>query len=296
MADDKMPFTDHLSELRKRIIISIVVLAVFFGVVFYYSEFLYNFIILPLKSKLILKSTFPFLKLESMKIKATSLIVTAPAEAFWMHIKISIVGAFVLSFPVILLQIWQFIAPGLFPNEKRYMGPFIITASLLFIIGAAFCFFVVLPFALGFLLEYKMDRTQDLQTFISIGEYIDFSLKFILAFGFVFELPNVILFLTKMGIVNPRTLSKNRKYAILISFVLAAILTPTPDAFNQLLMAGPIIILYEVGIIVSRFFAKPKEVGDSVKDSDLLLALFSFPLLRRILLAFKRVRSVLSSC
>ena len=115
------------------------------------QEFLYNLIILPMKSEIIFQNSFPFLNYAPMEIKATSLIVTGPAEVFWMHIKISIVGAIVLSLPVILYQVWKFVAPGLFPNEKRHLGPFIVTSSLFFIIGAAFCFFVVLPFALGFL-------------------------------------------------------------------------------------------------------------------------------------------------
>ena len=291
MTDDKIPFLNHLAELRERIIISVVVLAIFFGILFYYSEFLYDFITLPMKSKIIFQNSFPFLKLSPMKMKATSLIVTAPAEVFWTHTKISIVGAFVLSLPVLFYQAWKFIAPGLFPDEKRYVGPFIVVFSLFFIIGAAFCFFVVLPFALGFLLDYKMDKTQDLQTLISIGEYINFSLKFILAFGLVFELPIVILLLTKMGIVTPRMLSKNRKYAVLISFILSAILTPTPDVFNQLLMAIPVMILYEIGILASRLVTNPKGTENTVKGSDLVITLICIPLLRHILLGFKRALS-----
>jgi sec-independent protein translocase protein TatC len=241
-----------------------------------------------MKSKLVLQGSFPFLNFIPMEIKDASFIVTAPGERFWMHIKISVVGAIVLSLPVLLYQAWKFIAPGLFPNEKRYLGPFIVASSIFFIIGAAFCFIVVLPFALGFLLEYKMDKTQDLHTLISIGEYINFSLKFVLAFGAVFELPVVILLLTKMGVVTPVMLSKNRKYAVLISFILAAILTPTGDAFNLMLMAVPILILYEVGILASRFVANRKGKKNSINGSDMLLALISIPLIRQIITGFKK--------
>ena len=288
MTDKKLPFIEHLTELRSRIIVSIIVVAVFFGVLFYYSEYLYNLIILPMKSKLVLQSSFPFFNFVPTEIKDASLIVTAPGERFWMHIKISVAGAIVLSLPVILYQVWKFVAPGLFPHEKRYLGPFVVVSSIFFIIGAAFCFIVVLPFALGFLLEYKMDQTQDLKTLISIGEYINFTLKFILSFGAVFELPIVILLLTKMGIVTPAMLSKNRKYAVLIAFILAAILTPTGDAFNLMLMAVPILILYEVGILASRFAANLKSKKDSLNESVLLLALISIPLIRKIITGSKK--------
>lgn len=288
MTNKKTSFIEHLTELRSRLIVSIIVVTVFSGILFYYSEYLYNLMILPMKSKLVLQSSFPFLNFIPIEIKGASLIVTAPGERFWMHIKISVVGAIVLSLPVILYQAWKFVAPGLFPNEKRYLGPFIVASSIFFIIGAAFCFIVVLPFTLGFLLEYKMDKTQDLKTLISIGEYINFCLKFVLSFGAVFELPVVILLLTKMGVVTPVMLSKNRKYAVLIAFILAAILTPTGDAFNLMLMAIPILILYEVGILASRFISNRKGKKDSINGSDLLLALISISLIRQIITGFKK--------
>ena len=288
MTDKKVPFIEHLTELRSRLIVSVIVVAVFFGILFYYSEYLYNLMILPMKSKLVLQGAFPFFNFAPTEIKDASLIVTAPGERFWMHIKISAVGSIVVSLPVILYQAWKFVAPGLFTNEKRYLGPFTVASSAFFIIGAAFCFIVVLPFALGFLLEYKMDQTQDLKTLISIGEYINFTLKFVLAFGAVFELPIVILLLTKMGIITPAMLSKNRKYAVLIAFILAAILTPTGDAFNLMLMAVPILILYEVGILASRFTTGRKGKKDSINGSDLILALISIPLIRQIITGLRK--------
>lgn len=253
MVQDKMPFTGHLSELRKRIVICAVSLIVWFILLFNFSEYIFEFLILPLKAKLAFQLTYPFVRFIPENTKVESLVFLAPAEAFWMHIKVSVVTAFILSLPVILSQIWKFIAPGLLLQEKKYVGPFIIIASSLFVFGALFCFFIVLPFAMRFLINYK---TGALTPMISVGAYVDFSLKFILAFGLVFELPIVIVFLTKMGFVTPKTLSKNRKYAVFFAFILAAILTPTPDAFNQTLMAGPILILYEVGIIVSKIVSR----------------------------------------
>lgn len=131
---------------------------------------------------------------------------------------------------MIFHQIWKFVSPGLLQKEKKYVLPFILAATGLFLLGAAFCFFIVLPFAMSFLLTYKVGDF--LMPMLSVGQYVDFCLKFILAFGAIFELPIAIIFLTRMGLVTTATLSMNRKYAILIAFIAAAILTPTPDAFN----------------------------------------------------------------
>lgn len=259
MADEKMPFTEHLSELRKRITISLVALLAGFGLSFAYSEQIFEVLTLPLRSEIGFSAHYPYVLLVPAKIKNPSLVFLAPAEAFWMHLKVALVTGLVLSLPVILLQLWKFISPGLLLKEKRYVGPFVVTATLLFLAGATFCFLIVLPFAMGFLLTYK---TGAMTPMLSVGNYVDFCLKFILAFGAVFELPIVIVFLTRMGIVTPKTLAKNRKYAVLLAFVGGAILTPTPDAFNQTLMAVPIIVLYEAGILVSRFFIRRKTAGE----------------------------------
>ncbi len=262
MSEEKLPLTAHLQELRQRLIKSLIAVGIGFGVCFAFSERLFRFLTLPLRVDLHLKLRYPYLELIPKEKPIQKLVFLAPAEAFWMHIKVSIVAGVVLSIPIILYQIWQFVAPGLLPHEKKYVGPFIVAGTGLFLIGDVFCFLVILPFAMGFLLTYK---TGSLMPMISVGSYIDFTLKFLLAFGAIFELPIVILFLTRMGIVTPKTLSKNRKYAILIAFVLAAILTPTPDAFNQTLMAGPILILYEAGIIISKVFSKKQ---DGKKEDD----------------------------
>ncbi len=255
MADEKMPLTGHLGELRKRIIISLAALMVGFILSFNYSEQIFEVLTLPLRSEIGFSMTYPYISFIPAKIKNPSLVFLAPAEAFWMHLKVSFVAGLLISLPVILHQLWKFISPGLLTKEKKYVAPFVVTATALFLVGASFCFFFVLPFAMGFLLTYK---TASMTPMLSVGNYVDFCLKFILAFGAVFELPIVIVFLTRLGIVTPRTLAKNRKYAVLLAFVAGAILTPTPDAFNQTLMAVPIIILYEAGILVSRFFVRKK--------------------------------------
>jgi sec-independent protein translocase protein TatC len=258
MADEKMPITEHLGELRKRIIISLVALLITFIVAFTYSEEIFKIIMFPLKYELdfsIKKLYLEFVPKD--RLQNTKLVFLAPAEAFWMNMKVAFVAAFVFSLPVIFLQLWKFVSPGLHHKEKKYVIPFVLSATMLFLFGAAFCFFIVLPFAMGFLLTYKVGDF--LMPMLSVGQYTDFCLKFILAFGAIFELPIIIIFLTRVGIVTPKTLAKSRKYAIIIAFILAAFLTPTPDAFNQTLMAIPIMLLYELGIWLSILFERKKE-------------------------------------
>lgn len=262
MQEQKLPFTAHLQELRQRLIKSLLAVVVGFGISFSFSEKIFQLLTLPLRANLRLLTHEPYIEIVPKPNPVNKLVFLAPAEAFWMHIKVSIVAGLVLALPFILFQVWKFVAPGLLPSEKKYVGPFIVAGTGLFLIGDLFCFLVILPFAMGFLLTYK---TESLTPMISVGSYMDFTLKFLLAFGAVFELPIVILFLTRLGIIRPETLSKNRKYAVLIAFVLAAILTPTPDAFNQTLMAGPILILYEVGIIISKISQRKRQKDEGNK-------------------------------
>lgn len=234
MADEKaMPFLGHLEELRKRIIWSLVAIGVGFILAFNFSEKIINFLAQP--------------------IAPIKLAFLTPTEAFWVNMKVGFFLGLGLAMPVVLYQIWAFISPGLLPHERKYALPFVLFSTLFFAIGVLFCHAVVLPFALKFLLTYK---TENLQAVISLNSYMDFVLKFMLGFGLVFELPLVITLLAKLGIVTPQFLSKNRKYAVLINFVLAAVLTPTPDIFNQLLMALPLCLLYELGIISARIFGR----------------------------------------
>jgi sec-independent protein translocase protein TatC len=259
MEDLKMPITEHLGDLRKRITISLIALCITFVAAFTVSEHILGILMFPLKYSLDFSVRELYLHfVPDDKLGGnTKLVFLAPTEAFWMNVKISIVAGLILALPVIFYQFWKFISPGLLPKEKKYVLPFVFSATGLFLFGAAFCLFIVLPFAMGFLLTYKVGDF--LMPMLSVGQYVDFCLKFILAFGIVFQLPIVIVFLTKMGIVNPRTLAKNRKYSVLAAFVLAAFLTPTPDIFNQILMAVPMILLYEVGILVSIFLDRKKK-------------------------------------
>ena len=253
MSDEKISFISHLDELRRRIIVCLAAIGIGFLVTFNYSETILRFLKRPLTTDLVFSRTYPFLQWMPRPGPPIDLIFLAPAEAFWMHMKIALVTGLLLTLPIVLYQIWKFIAPGLLAHEKRYALPFVALSTIFFLCGLLFCFYFVLPFSLNFLLTYK---TENLKPMISIGNYIDFTAKFLLGFGLVFELPLVIGIAAKMGLVTPQYLSRNRKYAILISFTIAAILTPTPDVFNQTLMALPMYLLYEVGILAARLLVK----------------------------------------
>jgi sec-independent protein translocase protein TatC len=232
--DGKMPFLAHLGELRQRIVVSLIALGIGFAVTFNFSERIIAWLARPLPVKL------AFLE---------------PTEPFWVNMKVALVAGAFLVLPVLLYELWAFVAPGLLAHEKRFALPFVILSTLCFFIGATFALTVIVPFAVTFLVGYK---TTNLVATISVNRYVDFVLKFTIAFGLVFELPLAITLGTKMGLVTPEFLAKNRKYAFLLAFVAAAILTPTPDAFNQTLMAGPLILLYEVGIVAARLFGKKR--------------------------------------
>lgn len=231
----KMSFFDHLTELRTRIVWSLVPAGIGLGIALYFTS--------------------NVVRLLSRHLE-TELVFTTPTEAFWTYMKVAMIMGLFIAMPIILWNVWAFVAPGLHKHERKYAAPFVIIGSLLFIAGGAFALFVVVPFAITFLVSFGQD--QGLRPMITISSYIDFILKFTLAFGVVFEMPVVITLLAMLGVVTPQFLSKNRKYAVLINFVIAAILTPTPDLVNQSLMAGPLIILYEVGIICARVFGRKK--------------------------------------
>jgi sec-independent protein translocase protein TatC len=233
--EGRMSFMEHLGELRTRIMRSLIGLLVGLAITLPFSEKIVDFLARPIKKM------------------GYTLVFTSPTEAFWVQMKVALMAGLFLAAPAILWQVWRFVEPGLHQHEKKYAVPFILIGSVLFIGGGAFSLFVVTPYALNFLLSYARPG---LTPMITLQNHVDFLLKFTLAFGIVFELPLGITLLARMGVVNARMLARNRKYAILGAFVVAAVLTPTPDIFNQTLMAGPLILLYEVGIISARIFGR----------------------------------------
>jgi sec-independent protein translocase protein TatC len=235
--DDKMPFMEHLGELRVRIMRSLIALLVGLAIAFPFSQRVVDWLARP-----IVKS-------------GNTLVFLAVTEAFWVQMKVALFLGLFIAAPGILWQVWRFVEPGLHLHEKKYAVPFVVIGSLLFIGGGAFSLLVVTPNAIAFLLSYARPG---LQPMISIGSYVDFLVKFTLAFGAVFEVPLAMTLAARMGLVTPKTFARNRKYAILGAFITAAILTPTPDMVNQSLMAGPIIILYEIGIVTARVFGRAR--------------------------------------
>ena len=186
---------------------------------------------------------------------ADDLIFYAPTEAIFAAIKVALLGGITLTMPVMLYHLWRFFEPALLPGERRWIVPFLAIASGFFAMGAAFANFVIVPLALQFMLQFGVDRALIPQ--IGVGLYVDFNVKFLLTFGFAFEMPLIITLLSRLRVITPDLLARYRKHAIMANLVLSAILTPTSDLFNLLLMAGPLIVLYEIGILSARLFGRP---------------------------------------
>lgn len=242
--EEKLPLTAHLEELKKRLIRSLIGIGIGFGACYYYKDWLFKIITKPLMD---------------VMPKNSFMIYTSLPEAFFTYMKIAFFASIFLTAPFTLYQIWKFISPGLYPREKKYVIPFVLTSTLLFVGGVVFGYYLALPPAFGFFVEFSSDT---LRPMFTMKEYLSFSLKLLLAFGVSFELPVFIFFMAKLGIVNSRMMSRHRRYAILIIFILAAILTPSPDAFTQVIMAVPLIILYEFSIYVAKFAERKKKETD----------------------------------
>jgi len=237
--DEKMPFSGHLEELRKRLVICFIAIGIGFIISYGFKEKIFHYLTMPLIS--------------AMQADE-KLIFTGLPEAFFTYLKVSLLSGLMLSAPVILYQFWLFVAPGLYDKERKPLIPIVLLSSFFFIGGALFGYFIVFPVGFKFFLGFA---TETIRPLPSMREYLSFSSMLLLAFGLVFELPLVIIFLARLGIVSVEFLKKNRKYAILLFFVVAAILTP-PDVVTQIMMAVPLMALYEISIIGARVFGKKK--------------------------------------
>lgn len=235
MSDEKLPLTAHLDELRRRLIICLIAVGAF-----------------SIPCYLLTKHILRFLAKSVGK-----LVFIGPHEAFFAYLKLAFFGGIFLSLPIILWQTWKFISVGLKENERKYLSLYGFLSFLFFILGAAFAYLLILPIGMKFFLGFATDT---LHPMISISKYISFVGLLLLGFGIVFELPLVILFLTKIGLVTPQSLAKKRKYAILLTFIFAAIITP-PDVFTQFLMAIPVLLLYEGSIWVSKLMSIRRQAG-----------------------------------
>jgi len=255
MADVKMPLTAHLQELRWRLIKSLIAIAVGFGVCYNFAEPLFDLLTRPLLT----------LNLAGPNADAVRLIGTGLVEAFFTKLKVSAIAALFLASPVIFYQAWKFVAPGLYENERRYVIPFVFFGTFFFVAGAGFCYAAVLPVGYKFFIAQYATIQVDPQ--IRISEYLTFTARMLLAFGVTFELPVIVFFLARFGLVTHRMMLRYLRYAILIIFIVAAMLTPGPDIASQLLMATPLLVLYAISIGVAYFFAKERPQGPTAAPS-----------------------------
>ncbi len=246
MADVKMPLTEHLQELRWRLIKALLAIAVGFIACYNFADWLFEFLTRPLLA----------LNVTAGQGDAVHLIGTGLVEAFFTKLKVSFIAAIFLASPMILYQIWQFVAPGLYEHEKRYALPFVIFGTFFFAVGAWFCYWAVLPVGYQFFIQQYATIQVDPQ--IRISEYLSFTARMLLAFGVTFELPLAVFFLARFGLVTHRMMLNYTRYAILVIFIVAAVLTPGPDVASQLLMATPLLILYALSIGVAYVFGKPR--------------------------------------
>lgn len=237
----------HLVELRKRLGISVAVLFVMFFACFSFWEPILAWMVHPL---------------EGVLPEGSHVIFTKVQEPFFTALKVSFFTAFILSLPIIFWQFWLFVAPGLYENEKKLVLPFVFFATLMFVTGSAFCYFIVVPLGFDFLINFG---SQLFMALPSIGEYVSFFTKLLFGFGLAFELPVLTFFFAKLGFVSDKSLISFFRYAIIIIFLVSALLTP-PDILTQFLMAGPLVILYGVSILVAR--AVNPETDDDDDDED----------------------------
>ena len=244
---EKIPFTEHLEELRKRLIVCFIAVGVGFVISYGFKEKLFQILTRPL-----------------IRVMQTGdkLIFTGLPEAFFTYLKVAFLSGIILAVPVIFYEFWMFVAPGLYDKEKRLMVPIVVLSTIFFVGGAFFGYFIVFPYGFKFFLGFASEIIRPLP---SMREYLSFASKLLLAFGIVFELPLIITFLARLGMVSVGFLKKNRKYALLLFFIGAAIFTP-PDVVTQVMMALPLILLYEVSIVGARIFGKKNLEGNNNND------------------------------
>ncbi|GBQ21449.1 Sec-independent protein translocase TatC [Acetobacter estunensis NRIC 0472] len=256
--DEPMPLLDHLIELRRRLLWSLVTFGVAFAVCYHYAADIYLFLARPLGDIMRQKGEQPHL------------IYTALYEAFFTYIRVAAFGAAFISFPMIAIQAWMFIAPGLYRSEKKVFAPFLVATPVLFLLGASLAYYFVFPMAWKFFLSFQTTGGADslqIELQAKVSEYLNLVMKLIMAFGIAFELPVVLTLLAVAGIVNAAQLKKFRRYAIVGAFVAAAILTP-PDVITQTALAVPLIILYEISIISARFVEPKRPIETEEKEAN----------------------------
>jgi sec-independent protein translocase protein TatC len=256
MLDVKMPLTAHLEELRWRLIKALVAVGVAGGIAYAFADRLFDLLTRPLLALNDPSTGAP---------TAVRLIGTGVGEAFFTKLKVALIAGVFVAAPVVLYQIWRFVAPGLYAHEKRYARPFVFFGTLFFIGGAAFCYSIVLPVGYRFFIEQY--ETIGINPEIRISEYLTFTARMLLAFGVTFELPVFTFFLARIGVVTHFMMLRSARYAVLIIFIVAAVLTPGPDVASQFLMAGPLLLLYVISIGVAYVFG-PSTRTETATDGN----------------------------
>ena len=243
-----MSFLDHLDELRSRLVVSAAAIGVGFVVALTFIRYIFDFVMRPLQQAL---------------PPGGRLIYTEPAEAFMLYLKIAALLGAIFATPIVLWQLWLFVAPGLYANERGHALPFVLFSTVFFVMGAAFSHYVLFPLAWRFFAGFSSDYVEFLPR---IAPVFSLYAKLMLGMGLVFQMPTLVLFLARIGVVTAGMLLRQFKYAVLAIFVIAAVVTPSPDILSQLLVAGPMLLLYGLSILIAWAFGRRQPVVEEARE------------------------------